>query len=435
MTGWYPDPYAIALLLAALCGVIAMIFTLRRHTTVGLAVSVMLLGMVFWAAGYGVALGVYDLPSRIFWAKVQFVGISLLTVAASVFALRYIGLTRYLTPRTVLLLGAVPAFGVLLAWTNEWHGLIWAAIKLEVVDGLSLLVYEYGPFFYFYAAWSYGVLAFATLVFLYVALRVHGPQRRQALFVFAGALIPCLAIVIYRSGLSPIVVLDLTPFGYAVGALIVAYGLLRYSVFDIVPVARSFVMEGMADAVLVLDPQDRVLDTNPAAARLLAELAMTGVAAAPGTPAPPALLDQIPANGERIWDVSTEHGAHRYVINVSPLVTHAGDTAGRVIVFADVTELASTIVTPDMGAQTLPSNPLPVGDIEGESTLTEQQQRVLELVASGLVYKEVAAALAISEPTVKYHMGKILERLHVKNRAQAIAVARQQGLLAPRSNH
>jgi DNA-binding CsgD family transcriptional regulator/PAS domain-containing protein len=443
MTGWYPNPYAIVLLLAALGGVIAMVFTLQRHTTLGVAVSALLLGMVFWAAGFGVALGVYDLPSRIFWAKVQFVGISLLTVAASVFALRYIGLTRYLSPRTILLLSGVPALGVLLAWTNEWHGLIWTAIKLQIVDGLSILVYDYGPFFYFYAAWSYGVVAFTALIFLYVALRVHGPQRRQALFVFGGALIPCVAILAYRSGLSPYTLLDLTPFGYAAGTLIVAYGLLRYSIFDIVPVARTLVLEGMTDAVLVLDAQDRVLDTNPAATRLLANLGSTGVPAARGTTVPAALLDQIPANGDRIWDASTEDGAHRYVVNVSPLHTHTGDTTGRVIVFSDVTELASTIVTPEMATQILASFPLPVGNAGGktgvdtgseieDSALTEQQQRVLELVASGLVYKEVAAALSISEPTVKYHMGHILERLHVKNRAQAIAVARQQGLLAPR---
>ena len=225
MTGWYPDPYAIVLLLAALCGVIAMVFTLQRHTTLGVAVSALLLGMVFWAAGFGVALGIYDLPGRIFWAKVQFVGISLLTVAASVFALRYIGLTRYLGSRTVLLLSVVPALGVILAWTNEWHGLMWAAAKLQIVDGLSLLVYDYGSFFYFYAAWSYGVVALTALIFLYVALRVHGPQRRQALFVFGGALIPCVAILAYRSGLSPNALLDLTPFGYAAGTLIVAYGL------------------------------------------------------------------------------------------------------------------------------------------------------------------------------------------------------------------
>lgn len=50
-------------------------------------------------------------------------------------------------------------------------------------------------------------------------------------------------------------------------------------------------------------------------------------------------------------------------------------------------------------------------------------------MAQGLVYKEGARTLSISEATVKYHMGQIVERLHVKNRAEAIAVARQRGLI------
>lgn len=57
------------------------------------------------------------------------------------------------------------------------------------------------------------------------------------------------------------------------------------------------------------------------------------------------------------------------------------------------------------------------------ATLTERQTEVLNLVAQGLTYKEVGAALAISERTVKYHMERILELLHLENRAQVIAYA------------
>lgn len=52
--------------------------------------------------------------------------------------------------------------------------------------------------------------------------------------------------------------------------------------------------------------------------------------------------------------------------------------------------------------------------------LSETHRRVLDLVADGKQYKEVAAELGISVPTVKYHMGKILEILHLKNRAQVV---------------
>ncbi len=61
--------------------------------------------------------------------------------------------------------------------------------------------------------------------------------------------------------------------------------------------------------------------------------------------------------------------------------------------------------------------------------LTPRQREILELVASGLTYKEVGAALHLSENTIKYHMGEILARLHLKSREQAVTYALRTGLL------
>ena len=60
--------------------------------------------------------------------------------------------------------------------------------------------------------------------------------------------------------------------------------------------------------------------------------------------------------------------------------------------------------------------------------LTPRQIEILTLVAQGLTYPQVGETLHLSEPTVRYHMGEILERLHLKNRAQGIAYAAQHGL-------
>jgi DNA-binding NarL/FixJ family response regulator len=51
--------------------------------------------------------------------------------------------------------------------------------------------------------------------------------------------------------------------------------------------------------------------------------------------------------------------------------------------------------------------------------LTERQTEVLRLVARGLTYKEVGARLHVAEITVKYHMGEILNRLHIQSRKEA----------------
>lgn len=62
--------------------------------------------------------------------------------------------------------------------------------------------------------------------------------------------------------------------------------------------------------------------------------------------------------------------------------------------------------------------------------LTRREVEILALVARGVRYKEVATALCLTERTVKYHMGEILRRLQLKNRAAAIAYAKRIGLVA-----
>jgi len=59
--------------------------------------------------------------------------------------------------------------------------------------------------------------------------------------------------------------------------------------------------------------------------------------------------------------------------------------------------------------------------------LTPRQREILALVAAGQSYKEVATALSLSEHTVKYHMGEILDRLHLENREQVVAYAMRSG--------
>jgi len=62
--------------------------------------------------------------------------------------------------------------------------------------------------------------------------------------------------------------------------------------------------------------------------------------------------------------------------------------------------------------------------------LTTREREVLEHVARGRSNKEIAAALAIAENTVKNHLKNILEKLHLENRVQAATYALRQGLVS-----
>jgi DNA-binding NarL/FixJ family response regulator len=78
-------------------------------------------------------------------------------------------------------------------------------------------------------------------------------------------------------------------------------------------------------------------------------------------------------------------------------------------------------------SQVLPPGPN-AGDARCAQQLTPRQMQILTLVGQGQTYREVAARLSIAERTVKYHMGEILNCLHMENRAQVIAYAARMGL-------
>ncbi|MEW6258485.1 MAG: response regulator transcription factor [Thermodesulfobacteriota bacterium] len=79
-------------------------------------------------------------------------------------------------------------------------------------------------------------------------------------------------------------------------------------------------------------------------------------------------------------------------------------------------------------AQRTPSDSFERADHVGEA-LTPRQIQILTLVAQGLTYKEIGSKLFLTERTIKYHMGEIIERLHLENRRQAIDYARAMKLI------
>ncbi|MFF0574485.1 response regulator [Streptosporangium saharense] len=63
--------------------------------------------------------------------------------------------------------------------------------------------------------------------------------------------------------------------------------------------------------------------------------------------------------------------------------------------------------------------------------ITERETEVLVLVAQGRSNQEIAAELVLSEQTVKTHLGRILAKLDLRDRAQAIVYAYETGLVRP----
>jgi PAS domain S-box-containing protein len=318
----------------------------RRGGSAGAALALVLVALLLWAGTYAAELGATDLPAISRWGDVKYVGLVLLPPAWFAFAALFAGRGSWVNGRNLALLAIHPVVVLLLLANAATHDLVRWYPPEAAVDPDA--VAEPGPLFWPHLVYS-GVVMWGSLILMVAALvRASRVYRRVTTVLIVSLVVPYGFNLLYNFDVGPFGRFDLTPFLLIVSCLVLVWGLFRFRLLGIRPVARGLVFETISEAVVVLDPLRRVVDANPPAERLLGlpladaighNLAELLPEAGEAVRSPPTGDNGLP--GELV--VTREGAIRRYEPTVVPMPARQGPPIGWLVVLRDVTEHHRTL--------------------------------------------------------------------------------------------
>jgi PAS domain-containing protein len=312
----------------------------RRNIPGGTEFSLMMAAVFIWEVTSTLGGASAGVQQATFFAILTYAGSIHVSPLFLLFALRYRDHSWQPSWWQAGLLWLIPAVTLILAMTSRWNHLIWTGVTPSPIPGANLFVFSHGPWFYIAVAYYAALGVVAAFVLGRAAWRAQRMFVSQTVILLAGLLIPWVFSAVYVLSLSPLPGLDLPCIGFAFTGLLVIAGIRRFRFLDLVPVARHFLVESMADGLLVLDAEDQVVDVNPAARALLGN----------GNVVIGGRVDDIPGElgaaiaglrgaGVTHREMSLPGDPERFVdMRLTPLLDRSGQASGGVILIHDLSE-------------------------------------------------------------------------------------------------
>jgi diguanylate cyclase (GGDEF)-like protein len=323
----------VALLLAFLA---VISWNRRKDAPEAATFAVLVASMAVYSFGYAGELAQTTVPSAKFWLDVEYLALPWAGALWVMSACKHNGIRS----RPVLLF-LIPVITFVGHYTN-FHNLFYTAPMVMVHRGpFWVLTVQRGPLSMLDNA--YLMVAFCIGAWIYLSGLRHASSlvRKQAVVMVAGSFLPFVGYFSYLGGLTPWG-LDTAPLTLGITCFVFYYGIFHCGIFNVSPLARNLIFNGMRDAVLVLDTYDRLLDFNPAAQAMLPVLNARNL----GTPLLP-MLNSAPElaaaiiRGEDKTEITIEVArTDQYLLRIWPLYSSSNQNSrqvGRAMVLANVT--------------------------------------------------------------------------------------------------
>ena len=333
--------YTILSILSALISLFALVVAWRRSTVASLSLSLLLTSMILWSGLYSTHWMNMSLQAKAFWFDIMYIGVAALPTLFLLYILEFTRNATWLTPRRRLLLSIHPLATLFLRSTDEYHHIFYLSTRAVQTNGVMTLEFVRGPWYFANIAYSYMIISVA-LVMLGLGLVRSGPMyRQQYRLILLGSILPWAANIYSEIYFNTLGGLNLAPIMFGLSGIIFVFAILHTHFLDLVPVARSYVIENMGDGILVLDTQNRIVDINPAMTNFLEDKLSSYM----GKYAPEIFATWMD-DSELLWEetearveLKLPRDPSRYLdLRVTPLYDSNQLLNGRLMVFRDSTE-------------------------------------------------------------------------------------------------
>ncbi|WP_235848398.1 histidine kinase N-terminal 7TM domain-containing diguanylate cyclase [Litchfieldia alkalitelluris] len=230
-------------------------------------ISTLLVGLFTFA--YAFELASPTIEQIKFWLKVEYIALPFIPVFILLMCFQYAGqkIPRWL----YYFLFGIPISTVFMNHTNEFHQLYYTSMELQVTEPFLIIDLEGGPWFYVHSFFLYLCITASVVVLLRQLKKRSYRFKMQILLMVAGLLVPIVASVFYLVGLSPRGI-DLGPVSTCISFIFHGIALLSFQMFNLAPIARETVFENMGEGVIVLNPNDVIVDYNQALLKVIPNL-------------------------------------------------------------------------------------------------------------------------------------------------------------------
>lgn len=291
-----------------------------------------------WTLSYGLALLVFDPTLRAMFEVPIWIGINFIGVFFLAFALEYTGRGHLVRSKLMGVIGGVQVFHTVVVLTNPLHHLAWSNYHIDPIFGVATVSYTHQPWLFVNFVGIFLMVSAGSFLLVDTFFSYGSLYRAQTVAIAVSPVLPGLAFVLwlFEVGVSP--PLNLTPLAFPIHLGFVMYAFFRRNMFELTPAARRAgdraAIDDLGSAVLILDDEHRIINSNEEARGLLAD----GDQDLLGSRLTDVLDGIDPTGTEQTVSIRAEGKRREYAVTTSTLEDSVGNDIGHSLVFQDITQ-------------------------------------------------------------------------------------------------